>query len=180
LAISSITAGQANAVFHAQTVKKTSETKVSSTVQSAGTGSNKITDTVTISRQAQRAAVEADNAASSLQTDQKNVEAEVNSNVLESSSKRSPDALTIFQQVQETALQAAVKAAAATRDSAAAKAAKATQAAAEAKADAADHKESIAKAAEAAQAVAAAQNANAALAIAVAQATNAARNAASN
>jgi len=180
LAISSITASQANAVFHAQTVKKTAEAKANSTVQSVRAGGNKIADTVTISQQAQKAAVQADNATSSVRNDQKISETEVNNNALESSGKRNTDALSIFQQVQEVALKTAANATAAAKDAAAAKAAKAEQTAADAKAAAAEQKGNTAKAALAAQAVAAAQNANAALAIAVAQATNAARNAASN
>lgn len=162
MAISSITATQANAVFHAQTVKKTSEAKANSTVQAARASGNKIADTVTISRQAQRAAVQADNATSSAQSDQKISETEVNNNALESSGRRNTDTLNIFQQVQEVSLKTAAKAAAAAKDAAAAKASKAEQTAVAAKAAAAEQKGNTAKAAEAAQAIAAAQNANAA------------------
>jgi len=178
LAISSLTASQANAVLYVQTVKMTSGAKTHKTVQPAG--DHKIADTVTISKRGLRTAEEADNghAIFSVQSDQKDSGAEVNNIALESGGTAKTDKPAFFQQAQRAALQVAANTLAAARDAAAAKAAKSEQTASEAKAAAAEQKGNAAKAAAAAQAVAAAQNDKAALAIVAAQAANAAQYAA--
>ena len=149
MAISSIIANQANAVPSVQNAPSTSKAKVvNRDVQGAGGKIN--TDTVTISREAQKAIAQAVNTAPPVQTTQKTPEANANKNGQDTGGMKKSNTAAVSQLAQKGAVAAA---------NAALTAAKAQFATAE-------------QNAAAAQAAAAEQSNNSSLAIAAAQAAN--------